>query len=199
MLLKIWGREDSLSVQKVMWCVRELGIPYEQINMGKGYGRLDQPWYLKMNPTATIPTIDDDGFILWESNAIVRYLAAKHSAGTLMPEDLRQRADSDRWMDWTSVMLQPLITPVFWGLIRTPAEKRNMAAIEADADLTVAAAGWVVWEAGLKCCTSLTANNAAWLPSTLRRVSEQLPAIMRYHCQRFSGRYQDNAAEITPL
>jgi glutathione S-transferase len=81
-----------------------------------------------------VPTIDDDGFVLWESNAIVRYLAAKYGAGSLCPSDPRQRADSDRWMDWASNHIGPSITPVFWGLIRTPPEKRNMAQIEAAAE-----------------------------------------------------------------
>jgi glutathione S-transferase len=87
-----------------------------------------------MNPNGRVPTIEDDGFVLWESNAIVRYLSAKHGAGTLWPSDPRQRADADRWMDWTTSTVAPALTPVFWGLIRTPPEKRNMAAIEAEAE-----------------------------------------------------------------
>jgi glutathione S-transferase len=82
-----------------------------------------------MNPMSLVPTIDDDGFVLWESHAIVRYLAAKHGAGTLWPVDLRQRADSDRWMDW-SYTFQASLRTVFWGLVRTPAEKRDLKAIE---------------------------------------------------------------------
>jgi len=125
MLLKIWGREDSLSVQKVMWCVRELGIPYEQIDMGKGYGRLDQPWYLEMNPTATIPTIDDDGFVLWESNAIVKYLCAKHSPGNLSPTDPHEYADADRWISWQGTTLWPPMREVLLKLLRMPENKRD--------------------------------------------------------------------------
>jgi glutathione S-transferase len=82
-----------------------------------------------MNPNALVPTIDDDGFVLWESHAIVRYLAAKHGAGTLWPVDLKQRADSDRWMDW-AYTFQASFRTVFWGLVRTPPEKRDMNAIE---------------------------------------------------------------------
>ena len=77
-----------------------------------------------------MPTLEDDGFVLWESNAIVRYLAAKHSAGKLWPTDLRQRADADRWMDWQQTVATPAITPVFWQLIRTPADKRDHGVIE---------------------------------------------------------------------
>jgi glutathione S-transferase len=83
-----------------------------------------------MNPNGRVPTIEDDGFVLWESNSIVRYLSAKHGAGTLWPDDLRQRADADRWMDWATSTVAPAITPVFWGLIRTPPEKRDPKAID---------------------------------------------------------------------
>lgn len=135
-MLKIWGRVNSINVQKVMWAVDELKIPYERVDAGLAFGVVNEPFYKKMNPNSRVPTIDDDGFVLWESNAIVRYLAAKHGAGTLCPADPRQRADSDRWMDWASNHIGPAITPVFWGLIRTPPEKRNMAQITAEAEKT---------------------------------------------------------------
>jgi glutathione S-transferase len=85
-----------------------------------------------MNPNSLVPTIEDDGFVLWESHSIVRYLAAKHGAGTLWPADLRARADAERWMDW-AFTFQGAMRDVFWGLIRTPPEKRDMKAIEAGA------------------------------------------------------------------
>ncbi len=129
-MLKIWGREDSLSVQKVMWCVRELGIPFEQINAGKQYGVINEPWYLKMNPTGTIPTIDDDGFILWESNAIVKYLCAKHSPGNLSPVDPHDYADADRWISWQGTTLWPPMRQILLGLVRTPEGQRDNARID---------------------------------------------------------------------
>ena len=135
-MLKLWGRVNSINVQKVLWALEELKVPYERTDAGMAFGVINEPFYKKMNPNSRVPTIDDDGFILWESNAIVRYLAAKHGAGSLYPNDPKERADSDRWMDWTSNHVAPVITPVFWGLIRTPAEKRNMAQIEADAEKT---------------------------------------------------------------
>jgi glutathione S-transferase len=88
-----------------------------------------------MNPNSLVPTIDDDGFVLWESHTIVRYLCAKHAAGTLCPADLRARADAERWMDW-AFTFQRAMRDVFWGLIRTPAEKRDMKAIEAGREQT---------------------------------------------------------------
>ena len=119
-MLKLWGRVNSINVQKVLWALEELKVPYERTDAGMAFGVVNEPFYKKMNPNSRVPTIDDDGFVLWESNAIVRYLAAKHGAGTLCPSDPRQRADSDRWMDWASNHVAPVITPVFWGLIRTP-------------------------------------------------------------------------------
>jgi glutathione S-transferase len=109
-------------------------VPYERIDAGLSFGVVDDPFYRKMNPNGRVPTIDDDGFILWESNAIVRYLSARNGAGTLWPSNLQQRSDADRWMDWATSTIAPALTPVFWGLIRTPPEKRNMALIEAEAE-----------------------------------------------------------------
>jgi len=133
-MLKVWGRANSINVQKVLWVLEELKVAFERTDAGMAFGVVNEPSYKKMNPNSRVPTIDDDGFVLWESNAIVRYLAAKHGAGSLWPSDLRERAGSDRWMDWASVHVGPAINPVFWGLIRTPAEKRNMSQIEAGAE-----------------------------------------------------------------
>ena len=118
-MLKIWGRKNSINVQKVLWCCAELGIKYDRIDAGMEHGVNNTPEYRAMNPNGTIPTIDDDGFVLWESHAIVRYLAAKHGAGTLWPADLKQRADSDRWMDWAHTFAREFQRPVFWALART--------------------------------------------------------------------------------
>ncbi len=127
--MKLWGRINSINVQKVIWAGAELGLQYERVDAGMAFGVVNTPEYKAMNPNSRVPTIEDDGLILWESNAIVRYLCAKHSAGNLWPTDLKVRADADRWMDWISINVNPVITPVFWGLIRTPAEKRNMTEI----------------------------------------------------------------------
>jgi glutathione S-transferase len=128
-VLKIWGRTNSVNVKKAMWCVAELGLPHERIDAGMQYGVVNTPEYRKMNPTGLVPTIDDDGFTLWESHSIVRYLCAKHSAGKLWPTDLEVRADAEHWMDW-AFSFQNAMRNVFWGLIRTPPEKRDAKAIE---------------------------------------------------------------------
>jgi len=128
-MLKIWGRVNSVNVKKALWAAEELGLKYQRLDAGMQFGVTKTPDYLKMNPNSLVPTIDDDGFVLWESHSIVRYLAAKHGMGRLCPADLRARADAERWMDW-AFTFQRAMRDVFWGLIRTPPEKRDAKAIE---------------------------------------------------------------------
>jgi glutathione S-transferase len=135
-MLKIWGRNTSINVQKVMWAIGELGIPHERIDVGGAFGRTKEPFYLAMNPNSLVPTLEEDGFILWESNTIVRYLAARHGAGALEPADLRERARASQWMDWMLTVCAPAIQPLFWGLIRTPPEQRDHAKIADARDKT---------------------------------------------------------------
>jgi len=136
-MLKIWGRTNSVNVKKVLWAAEELGLEYERIDAGLHFGVNKTAEYLKMNPTGLVPTIEDDGFQLWESHTIVRYLAAKHGAGKLWPADLRQRADAERWMDWTYSFQKEFQRPIFWPLVRTPPEKRDLNAIEAGRKICV--------------------------------------------------------------
>jgi glutathione S-transferase len=129
-MLKIWGRLNSINVQKVMWAVGELNLPHERVDAGMQYGLVNEPWFRAMNPNGRVPTIDDDAFILWESNAIVRYLARRYGAGTLAPASETDYASADRWMDWATTTMAPLMTPLFWGYIRTAPEKRDLKALE---------------------------------------------------------------------
>ena len=138
-MLKICGRNTSVNVQKVMWAVGELGLPHERLDVGGSFGKNKEAPYLAMNPNGLVPTLEEDGFVLWESNAIVRYLAAKHGAGTLEPADAHARARANSWMDWQLTVAHPPLTPVFWGLVRPPPEKRDHAAIEAGKVKTIAA------------------------------------------------------------
>jgi glutathione S-transferase len=141
-MIKIWGRNTSSNVQKAMWAVGELKLEHTRIDVGGAYGKTKEPAYLAMNPNALVPTLEeeDDGFTLWESNSIVRYLAGKHDkAGVLEPKDAHARALASQWMDWQLSVLGPAITPAFWGLIRTPEDKRDMAAIKASQEKTVTA------------------------------------------------------------
>lgn len=129
-MLKIWGRINSVNVKKPVWAAEELGIPYERIDAGMQYGVVDTPGYRAMNPNGRVPVMDDDGFVLWESNAMVRYLARKHGMGTLCPADPRACADADRWMDWCTSTLAGTFRNVFWGMVRTAPDKRDLQAIE---------------------------------------------------------------------
>jgi glutathione S-transferase len=135
-VLQVWGRVNSINVQKVLWVLDELNVPYKRADAGMAFGVVTEAFYKKMNPNARVPTIDDDGFVLWESNVIVRYLAAKHDTGGLCPSELRARADSERWMDWASLHVGTTMGPAFLGLVRTPADKRNLAQIAAAAEAT---------------------------------------------------------------
>jgi glutathione S-transferase len=130
-VLRIWGRSNSINVQKVLWCCEELDVLYHRVDVGGPFGGNREPEYLRLNPNGLVPTISDGGFVLWESNAIVRYLAAKHGTGTLCPEDLAERADADRWMDWQLGTLWASFRPAFIGLVRTPPEERDRAHIAA--------------------------------------------------------------------
>ena len=134
-MLKILGRATSSNVQKVVWVCEELNIPYERTDLGGPFGGNDTVEYLSFNPNGRVPTINDDGFILWESNTIVRYLADKHGTGTrLWPTDIQNRANASRWMDWALSTLAVTHVPVYQGLIRTPESKRDPAKINAARD-----------------------------------------------------------------
>lgn len=139
-MIKIWGRNTSSNVQKVMWTIGEIGLPYERIDIGGPFGKNREAEYLAINPNGLVPTLEEeDGYLLWESNTIVRYLAAKHGSSLLEPADLRTRANASKWMDWQLSVASPAIFGCFWGLVRTPPEKRNHAEIEESKKKTTAA------------------------------------------------------------
>ena len=131
-MLKIWGRKNSSNVKKPLWAAEELGLAYEAIDAGGAFGVVDTPQYRAMNPNGRVPVIEDDGFVLWESNAIVRYLMARHANGSAWyPEDIKARATADKWMDWTTSSLAGPFRNVFWGVLRTPAAQQDWSAINA--------------------------------------------------------------------
>ena len=163
-MLKIWGRLSSINVRKVVWTAQALGLPFERADAGLTFGIVKTPDYLRHNPNALVPLIEDDdqqrraapssegplggqrghasaerggssSFLLWESNVIVRYLCAKHSPGNLYPDDLQARFDAERWMDWQQTTINPAGRNAFIQWFRTPAEQRNLAVI---ADSTAA-------------------------------------------------------------
>jgi glutathione S-transferase len=124
-MLKIWGRMSSINVKKVVWTAQELGMDFQRTEAGGLFGVVKTPEYMQMNPNSLVPVIEDDDYVLWESNVIVRYLSAKHASGTMYPTELRERFDAERWMDWQQTTLNPVSRPGFWQLVRTPPEQRN--------------------------------------------------------------------------
>jgi len=130
-MLKIWGRQNSNNVKKVLWCAEEAGVPYAAIDAGGAFGRVNEPAYRALNPNGLIPLIEDDGLVLWESNAIVRYLAAQYAPDSLYPAEPAARAGADKWMDWASSTFVGPFGTLFWNIVRTPAEQRDPALVAA--------------------------------------------------------------------
>jgi glutathione S-transferase len=130
-MLTVWGRNTSSNVQKVMWAIAELGLARERIDAGRSFGRLETKEYTALNPNRRIPTLVDGDVVLWESNVIVRYLAARYGAGGLWPDDPAVRGVADQWMDWQQTTLLPDMRTIFWGLVRTAPEKRDQRSIDA--------------------------------------------------------------------
>ena len=130
-MLVIHGRLSSLNVQKVMWTIGELSLPHQHVAAGGSFGGLDTPAFLAMNPNGRVPVLTDGELAVWESQVIVRYLAAQYGRGTLWHEDPAERSRSDRWMDWAQATWQPDFMALFWGYWRTPEPQRHAARIEA--------------------------------------------------------------------
>jgi glutathione S-transferase len=131
-MLRLWGRTNSANVMKVLWLLDELGIPFERIDAGGAFGRTETPAYRRMNPLGLVPTLEQDGFSLFESNAILRYLCNSEAGGDgFYPTAPRARAVVDAWLDFQQTALNRPQGIVFWGLVRTPPEQRDNAAISA--------------------------------------------------------------------
>jgi glutathione S-transferase len=138
-MLKVWGRNTSSNVQKAMWAVMELGLEHERFDIGGAFGKNREPAYLNMNPNGLVPTLQDGDFILWESNSIIRYLVRTHGKGKYEGATPQITALANQWMDWQLTVVGPAITPAFHGLIRTPEDKRDLAAIAASQSKTTEA------------------------------------------------------------
>jgi glutathione S-transferase len=130
-MLKILGRKTSSNVQKVLWCCGEIGLPFEREDIGGEFGGNKTPEYLALNPNGLVPTINDDGFILWESNSCVRYLAAKYGKGRLWPADLQLAASASRWMDWQLSTVNPPVGTLFRAYLKKPTDDFPAAELEA--------------------------------------------------------------------
>lgn len=133
----IWGRRSSYNVQKVLWLADELGLDYEHVPAGGQFGQLDTPAFLAMNPHGKVPVLRDDDVTVWESHAILRYLAARHGGPAFWHVQPAARARADAWMDWAQTALQPaFLVGVFWGYYRTPEAQRDTAAVARSLDAT---------------------------------------------------------------
>ena len=133
-MLKILGRNNSSNVQKVLWALGELDLEYTRDDIGGPFGGNREPPYLIMNPNGLVPTLVDGDTVLWESNVIVRYLARKYAPNSLLPDSLTDLARAEQWMDWQQTVVAPAHFPVFWGLIRTAPEDRDLDAIKSGRD-----------------------------------------------------------------
>jgi glutathione S-transferase len=138
-MLKVLGRNNSSNVQKVLWCLDELGLPFEREDVGGAFGRNRDPAYLALNPNGLIPTLLDEGRVLWESNTILRYLAASYDTGELWEPDPARRAVGEKWMDWQLSVLAPPMTPLFVQLVRTQETERDAALVAKSASKAAAA------------------------------------------------------------
>ncbi|KMO39951.1 glutathione S-transferase [Methylobacterium variabile] len=138
---RLWGRLSSVNVQKAVWGLEELGLPYERVEAGGAFGRVGDPDYLALNPNGLVPVMEEDGYVLWESNAILRYLARRHGTGGLWPEDPREAGLVDQWLDWQATRFTPSTRDAFWQTVRTPPEQRDQAVIDRSVEASEACAG----------------------------------------------------------
>ena len=125
-MLKIWGRNTSSNVQKVMWASARSKLPFERIDVGGTFGKTKDPFYLAMNPNSLVPTLEEEDGFTAVGIELDRALSRRQAPpGTLEPADPKCARRAQLWMDWQLSVMGPAITPVFWGLIRTPPEKRD--------------------------------------------------------------------------
>ncbi|HJE26054.1 MAG TPA: glutathione S-transferase family protein [Methylorubrum populi] len=184
----LWGRASSGNVQKALWALDELGLPYEHIEAGGAHGIVGDAAYRALNPNGLVPTLDEDGFVLWESNAILRYLAHAYRGPLALPAQPRARALIDQWLDWQATAFTPAMRDAFLQLVRVAPEKRDAGIVEAsrlnsercaallDRHLSgtpfVAGAGFTIADIAV----GLAANR--WFQLPLER--EERPAIRRW-------------------
>ena len=133
-MMRLWGRKSSINVQKVLWCLAELGLKegkdFERIDAGMHFGIVRSPEFLKLNPNGLVPTLEDGDLVLWESNTIMRYLVSQHDKNKRFPLGINTQFSSEKWMDWQVGTLWPVLRPAFIGLTRIPEAERDHAGIQ---------------------------------------------------------------------
>lgn len=205
-MLRIWGRRNSSNVRKVLWCAEEIGLPYESIEVGGAFGGTQSAEYRALNPNGLVPVIEDHGLPLWESNAIVRYLAARYALGTLYPVDVAERARSEQWMDWTSASFAVAFRDLFWGVVRTAPADRDETRIAAAlvrcgdlltvADAALAQQPWLSGERFAMGDIPLGAFAYAWFEMPIQR--PELPHLADWYA-RLQQRPAYRKGVMTPL
>jgi glutathione S-transferase len=205
-VITIWGNADSINVQKVLWTCEELGLGYERIDAGRHFGVVGTPAFRELNPNGLVPTIDDDGYVVWESNTIVRYLAGRYAQDGLLPLEARARADAERWMDWTNSTSWPALLPLFRAFMRTPANERDPVRIEGQR--VAALAVMRILDDHLAGCDyvggaaftvgDIAAGCAAWRWFALPIARESLPHLQRWF-ERLAERPAFRKTVMTPL
>ena len=130
-MLTVWGRKTSSNVQALMWCIGELGLPYKRHDIGHRYGGNDTPEFLALNPNGTVPVLrDGDGEALWETGAILRYLAGRYGSAQFWPREIEARAQIDKWTEWSKINIAlNFTTPIFWRVVRTAPRDQDPIAI----------------------------------------------------------------------
>jgi glutathione S-transferase len=130
-MLTVWGRRSSSNVQALMWCIGELGLSFQRHDVGHTCGGNDTPEFLDMNPNGTVPVLKDgEGEPLWETGAILRYLATRCGTVPFWPQDPTARAHVDKWTEWSKINIALNFTaPIFWRVVRTPPRERDETAI----------------------------------------------------------------------
>ncbi|HKH10722.1 MAG TPA: glutathione S-transferase family protein [Rubrobacter sp.] len=195
-MVEVFGRANSLNVQKVLWCLGELGVPFERHDVGGLYGGNKEPGFLARNPAGLVPLLSDDGFDLWESNTIVRYLAARHGAGTLWPEDPADRALSEKWMDYQLGTVFPAFRDAVLGLIRTVPENRDpdkiAASVRATAD-TLAVLDAHLRDHEYVAGDSLTIGDVALGPTVYRWLTLDIDRPPLENLEEWHGRLETRA------
>ncbi|MCJ2013447.1 glutathione S-transferase family protein [Methylobacterium sp. J-076] len=183
---RLWGRLTSVNVQKAVWALDEADLPYERIDAGGSHGIVREPAYRAMNPNALVPTLEEDGFVLWESNAIMRYVASV-SPALAMPEDPRQRAHVEQWVDWQATSFTPAMRDAFWQLFRTAEPDRALVAASLAAsqvyatilDAHLAGRGYAVGEGFTIADIALGCAAHRWLNLPAER--PDLPNLRRWY------------------
>lgn len=132
-MMRLWGRKSSINVQKILWCLAELGLEegkdFERIDAGLHFGKNRTPEFLALNPNGLVPTLEDGDLVLWESNTILRYLIRQYNTSKRFPSDIASQYQSEKWMDWQVGTMWPVLRVAFMGLTRTPESERNYDSI----------------------------------------------------------------------